>query len=261
MTRTSWIGSKSHGQEICPSVRSRALGGPAFKTTVRARGLGPASAYVDGMNDEECLLRTVALYDIDAPIEFDAARADGTSYVVRGLVRSRVSVPPRFEYVVEIERPKLVVDPGPAILDDGTRRRVRFDIEFPLQYRTAKEGYKGAKARNVSTGGLLMQCHEALVEGMMLELHFVLPSDVLNVYPQHSTVLDVRAGFKRRSVPSKLRRPFEDVVVTAQVVHHRPLGEGLYAYGLSFRYTDRRTAAEIARFVGAVRHVKSRQKP
>ena len=260
MTRTSWIGSKAPAQEV-RSVRSRALGGPSFKTTVRARGLGPAGGYIDGMTDEDCILRTVALLDVDSQVEFDAVRADGSSYVVRGRIRSRLSVPPRFEYAVELERPKLIVDPRSPADEAGTRRRVRLEIEFPLQYRTAKEGSKAGKARNVSTGGLLMTCREALVEGMVLELYFVLPSDVLNVYPQRSTVFDFRGGFKRRSVPSKLRRPFDDIVVSARIVHHRPLGEGFYAYGVSFLHLDRRVAAEIGRFVDAVRHVKTRQKP
>lgn len=259
MTRTSWIGKASGGETPQPA-RVQTQRGASFPTVVRARGIAPANAFIDAMSDAECVIRCVVLLDTDASIEFDAKRADGTAYVVRGKIRSRVAVPPRFEYTVDLERSiPVVADPKEPV--EGARRTLRLDVEFGLQYRTLKEGFRNAKARNVSTGGLLMTCREALVESMLLELHFVLPSHVLNVYPERSTVLDIRAGFKRKSVPSKLRKPFEDVVVPARVVRHHPVGEGQFAYGVSFFNMDRKAREEIARFVEAVRHVKVRQKP
>ncbi|MBV8283507.1 MAG: PilZ domain-containing protein [Candidatus Eremiobacteraeota bacterium] len=257
MTRASWIGSKTQSTE--PFRRAKPPSGPSFPTMLRARGIAPAQAFVEGLTEERCVLRSVVLLDVDAPVDFDGKRADGTSYVLRGRVRSRVAVPPRFEYDVELERSMPVV--AEIALDESTRQRLRLEIEFPLQYRTAKEGFRHAKARNVSTGGLLMVCREALPESTFLELHFVLPSNVLNVYPEHSTILDIRAGFKRRSILSKRRRPFGDLVVAARVVHHRGIGDGYFAYGVSFFNAEKHARAEIARFVEAVRHVKLRQKP
>jgi hypothetical protein len=260
MTRASWIGSKAKPEGTAPPARPRRqASGLSFRTVLRARGISPANAFVESMNDDECVLQCVLLLDVDSPIEFDAQRSDGTPYAVHGTIRSRVAIPPRFEYVVELEHQAMpVVGEG---ADEGTRRRLRLEFEFPLQYRTPKEGFKNARARNVSTGGLLITCREALVESMLLELHFVLPSHVLNVYPERSTVFDILGGFKRRSIPSKRRRPFEDLVVAGRVVHRRPLGNGLVAYGVSFSNMERHAREEIQRFVEAVRHVKVRQKP
>ena len=220
----------------------------AFQTQVKTRGVAPAQAIVDRISSTECVLRCVLLFDLNAPVEFDAHLPDRPPFPVRGRIRSRVAVPPRFEYTIALQPQEVAAPAAPA--EEAGRKHQRFEFEFALQYRTAKEGFRAGKGRNVSTGGLLMTCKEALIEGMFLELHFVLPSEVLAVY-----------SFKRASEREKLRRPFDDIVVQARVVHHRPMGAGLYAYGVNFVGLDRRDRDQIARFVEAVARVKVRQKP
>lgn len=220
-----------------------------FQTQVKTRGVAPANAIVERITPTECVLRCVLLFDVNAPVEFEAHLPDRPPFAVKGRIASRVSVPPRFEYRIALQ-PQEAPVAADARPEEIGRKHQRFEAEFSLQYRTPKEGFRKAKGRNVSTGGLLMTCKESLVEGMFIELHFVLPSDVLAVY-----------SFKNSIDRSKLREPFDDIVVQARVVHHRPLGTGLCAYGLNFVGLDKRDRDQITRFVNAVGRVKLRQNP
>lgn len=220
-----------------------------FQTQVKTRGVAPANAIVERMTPTECVMRCVLLFDVDAPVEFEAHLPDRAPFAAKGRIRSRVSVPPRFEYTIALQ-PQEAPASVEIRAEEIGRKHQRFEAEFSLQYRTTKEGFRKAKGRNVSTGGLLMTCKEALFEGMFLELHFVLPSEVLAVY-----------SFKKGSERSKLREPFDDIVVQARVVHYRPVGSGLSAYGVNFVGLSRHDRDQIARFVDAVRLVKLRPNP
>ena len=221
-----------------------------FHTQVKTRGVAPANAVVDRITPTECVMRCVLLFDVNAPVEFEAHLPDQPPFSVHGRIRSRVPVPPRFEYTIALQPQQAPPKPIEIRVEELGRKHQRFDAQFSLQYRTAKEGSRAAKGRNVSTGGLLMTCKETLVEGMFLDLHFVLPSEVLAVY-----------SFLKPSLRSKLRQPFDDIVVQARVVHRRPIGGGLWAYGLNFVGLGRRDRDQIARFVEAVARVKVRQNP
>ena len=102
-----------------------------------------------------------------------------------------------------------------------------------------------------------MTCTEALVEGEPVELRFTLPSDVLSAYPEETVTLDVRKGTVKplRNDP---HRRFEEMIVGARVVSHRPLGNGTYAYGLAFTCIDGFQREEIARYTHAVQRVRNR---
>jgi hypothetical protein len=221
----------------------------AFQTQVKTRGVAPANAIVDSISPTECVMRCVLLFDVDAPVEFEAHLPDRPPFAVRGRISSRVPVPPRFEYRIALQPQAEPVAPAVHAEELG-RKHQRYEAEFHLQYRTPKEGFRAAKGCNVSTGGLLMTCKEQLFKGMYVELYFVLPSEVLAVY-----------SFKKASERSKLIKPFDDIVVQARVVHHRALGSGLYAYGVNFLGLERHDRDQIARFADAVTRVKLRQIP
>jgi c-di-GMP-binding flagellar brake protein YcgR len=130
--------------------------------------------------------------------------------------------------------------------------------QFQMLYRTAKEDFRPAKAGNVSSGGLLMTCAEALVEGMPVELRFTLPSDVLKVYPEETLAIDVRNATVKSS-HSDPRRSFEEMVVGARVVTHQPVGNGTYRYGLAFTSIDGYQQEEIHRYTHAAQRSKNRR--
>lgn len=250
-------------------------------TVVRARGMSPANAIVEHVTATECRVRSVVMFDVGATIEFDLRLPDHDAIAISGRIATRTPAGPRFIYKVGLERmsPKQTDQLAatlanrhrntrlrdPATLkelpttDGLTRKQLRLEAEFPMQYRTAKEGFKSAKAANISTGGLLLTCSDALVEGMYIEMHFTLPSGVLEVYPEETAVLDLRNPLKRRIVPSKLRRPFEDMVIHGRIAFHEVHGNGVYSYGVTFCSLDRSDREEIARYVDAVRHEKLRR--
>lgn len=217
-----------------------------FQTQVKIRGVAPANAIVERITPTECVMRCVLFFDVNAAVEFEARLPDRPPFAVKGRIRSRVPVPPRFEYTIALQ-PQEAPPRSEVHVEELGRKHQRFEAEFSLQYRTPKEGFRKARGRNVSTGGLLMTCKEGLVDGMFLELHFVLPSEVLAVY-----------SFKKPSERSKLRQPFEDIVVQARVIHSRPAGGGQFAYGVNFVGLRRHDRDQIARFVDAVARVKLR---
>jgi hypothetical protein len=220
-----------------------------FQTQVKTRGVAPANAIVERITPTECVMRCVLLFDVNDPVEFEAHLPDQAPFAVKGRIRSRVPVPPRFEYTIALQPEE--APPRVAVrAEDLGRKHQRFEAEFTLQYRTSKEGFRKAQGRNVSTGGLLMTCKEPVADGTFLELHFVLPSEVLAVY-----------SFKKPSERSKLSQPFEDIVVQARVIHQRPVGNGQYAFGVNFIGLSREDRDQIERFVDAVGRVKLRQNP
>jgi hypothetical protein len=260
MTRSSWIEPKEPAKGTVAPRRPQASDAEPFRTLVRSRGISPANAMVELLTRTECVFRSVVLLDVESAVEFDSKGPDGETIVRRGKIRTRTAIPPRFEYVVDLQAPP-AVDAGDGEPAEGSRKAPRLDADFPVQYRTAKEGFRAAYAGNVSTGGMLMKCREVLTEGRMIELYFVLPSEVLYVFPEKATVRTIAGGWRRRRIPSKLRRPFDEIVVQARIVHHRHIGEGTYAYGLSFSGLDRHSRDEIARFCDALQRVKLRKKP
>jgi len=138
-----------------------------------------------------------------------------------------------------------------------TRMSVRVLAQFPVVYRTPKHDYRPAKAGNVSSGGLLMACDEALVEGLPCELRFTLPSDVLKVFPEETAIIDVRNATVR-SRSSDSRRPFEEMMVGARVVTCQEGPNGGYRYGMAFTNIDGFQQEEIARYTNAVQRAKHR---
>jgi hypothetical protein len=287
----SWIGSKTSvaktvkartpapaSASVPASVPATSLESP---TVVRARGMAPANAIVEHVTAHRCRLRCVVLFDPGATLEFELTLPNRPAMTMHGRVAARTRSGPRFIYDVTLDRmtQKQTDELAHTLAQshrsgtrlrssatlkdlpttDGlTRKQLRLEADFPIQYRTPKEAFKQAKAANISTGGLLLTCGDALVEGMLLELHFTLPSDVLQTYPEETMVLDLRNPLQRKAVPSKLREPFAEMVLYARVVYHEPIGGGAYSYGLSFYGLERRDREEIARYVDAQRHKKLR---
>jgi hypothetical protein len=281
-----WIGAKPQAKSSADAA-ARQPAAPAsleLATVVRARGHGAANAIVEHASAHECRLRSVVMFDTGAVLEFDLELPGHAAVSVRGRVASTSRSGPRFVYRVAFEsmtpretddlarslahshrtrsrlRDAAALERIPVTTDGLTRKHLRFEATFPIQYRTPKEDYKAAKAANVSPGGMLMTCGDALVEGMLLELHVCLPSDVLDAYPEETVVLDLRQTTERRAVPSKLRRPFETMVLHARVAFHDPIGNGVYNYGLAFCGIEREEREELARYVDAVRHAERRSK-
>ena len=282
----SWIGGSSPKAtaETTTKKAESAKTPPSleYPTTVSARGIAPANAVVERLTASEARFRTVVFFEHGETVEFQFAAAhDDRKVTVRGTVVSRVSNGPRFSYIARNDRmaPQEIDDLARTVSENYrrqamvrsheqlvgklpttealTRSSVRVATQFAITYRTPKEDYRQAKAGDVSSGGMLIICREALVQGEPVELRFTLPGDVLAVYPEETAVIDVRKG-TAAPVRGDERRPFKEMVLGARVVSHRPLGNGAYAYGLAFTCIDGFQHEEIARYTHAVQRARNR---
>ena len=250
-------------------------------TMLHARGISPVHAIIEQLSTSECRLRSVVLLNNDEPVEFEFAMFDART-TIRGRVVARAQKGPRFLYSIklvgmksaeidELSRILMLVHRKGAMsrslermqqqlptTDGLTRKAFRVPSQFSILYRTAKEELKIAQAANISAGGLLMTCADALVEGMAIELRITLPSDVLDVFPEETAVLDMRTRAVQHTTRSNMRREFRDMVLRARVVSHHPISPGVYSYGLEFWKIDSVTREEIARYVHAVQLAKRR---
>ncbi|HZZ01045.1 MAG TPA: PilZ domain-containing protein [Candidatus Baltobacteraceae bacterium] len=236
---------------------------------------------IEHLSPTECRFRTVVLFEYGEVVEFPFAAASGQKAVARGTVVARAQSGPRFIYRVRLDKMSTQeVDELARTMSANyqrqaqmrsneaairslptterlTRSTVRVVTQFPIIYRTPKEDYRHAKAGDVSAGGLLMICGEALVEGEPVELKFTLPSDVLAAYPEETALLDVRTG-TATPMRADQRRGFTEMIIGARVVNHRPLGNRTYAYGLAFTCIDGFQHEEIARYTHAVQRARNR---
>ncbi|HTU81642.1 MAG TPA: PilZ domain-containing protein [Candidatus Acidoferrales bacterium] len=274
----TWIGSRTHKRPATAEPAS-APASLEFPVSVSARGIAPASAVLEHLTANECRFRTVVFFDPGDGVEFAYATSSGQIFV-RGSVVARTTSGPRFLYRMRLDRmSSKELDALARAVNENhrraasrnfaqslnavpttdrlTRASVRVVTQFPLVYRTPKDGFRNAKAGNVSSGGLLMSCADVLVEGLPVELRFTLPSDVLRVFPEETAVLDLRNARIDYS-PTDPRRPFEEMVVGARVVTGREAGGGGYRYGLAFTAIDGYQQEEIARYTHAVQRSRNR---
>jgi len=279
----SWITGGSQKQAAPPpkSPPVKQVASLEFATTVSARGIAPANCVLEHLTSNECRFRTVVLFDHGAIVELPLLTAAGTKATARGTIVARASNGPRFVYGLRLDRmtasetdelARAITDihrkqaaarkHEQSIRELPTSERlmrssVRVVTGFDMTYRTPKQDYRKARAGDVSSGGLLMTCNEALVEGEPVELRFTLPADALKALPEQTVTIDVRKGTATASTPDP-RRKFEQMVLGARVVSHRPLGNGTYAYGLAFTCIDGYQREEIARYTHAVQRSRNR---
>jgi hypothetical protein len=276
----SWIAS-TKAKTATPKTEPKPTRSLEFPTTVSTRGIAPANCVVEHLTAAECRFRTVVLFEFGEIVEFPYSASSGQRASARGTVVARAQSGPRFIYRVRLDKmtPKEVDELARTMnanyqrqaqmrqreaairnlptTERLTRSSVRVVTQFPVVYRTPKEEYRTARAGDVSAGGLLMICSEALVEGEPVELKFTLPSEILAAYPEETMVLDVRKG-SASPLRADQRRPFSEMVIGARVVNHRPLGNKTYAYGLAFTCIDGFQQEELARYTHAVQRARNR---
>lgn len=277
----SWIGNTKQKTSAPKSEQAKAPRSLEFPTTVSTRGIAPANCVIEHLTPAECRFRTVVLFEYGEVVEFPFSASSGQRATARGTVVARSQSGPRFIYRVRLDKMSTTeVDELARTMNANyqrqaqaraheaaianlptterlTRSTVRVVTQFPITYRTPKEDYRQARAGDVSAGGLLMICGEALVEGEPVELKFTLPSDVLAAYPEETALLDVRKG-TATPMRADQRRKFQEMTIGARVVNHRPLGNRTYAYGLAFTCIDGFQHEEIARYTHAVQRARNR---
>ena len=265
-----------------PSAATPPVSSLEHPTSVRTKGASAAGAIIEYISASECRLRTVVFFDRGEAVEFDIDVPGGRRFTALGHVADRTSKPPRFVYRVRFDRMsgREIDELARAVAEmhrlqargrshrraienlpttDGlVRANPRVVTHFPIFYRGARERIKAGKAGDVSAGGLSITCSDAFLPGEVLELRFTLPTDVLDVHPEETAVLDIRNRSVVRQVRCDLRRAFEEMTLRGRIVTHTPLGGGTYQYGVSFIDAGPEARAELARFVQAVQLAKRR---
>jgi c-di-GMP-binding flagellar brake protein YcgR len=129
---------------------------------------------------------------------------------------------------------------------------------FPAQFRREGNQWSEGKVSDISATGIRMSCEELVAIGTMLDMRVMLPSGVLEVYPEETAVLDLTQSIPRRIGRADMRRPFEEMALRGRVVtRFQPVRER-EVYGVAFIEIDGYQREEIARFTHAVQLSKIR---
>jgi len=246
----------------------------------------PAPVYGTLMevNAQSARVRSLVLMERGAEVEFDLALGGNAPITVNGRVEARRNAVSgaRFEYHVsfasmaEAEIDALVrvirdleqrsaasrsiqrsLDALPTT-DRQKRGSYRALSAFPAQFRREGNQWSEGKVSDISATGIRMSCEELVAIGTMLDMRVMLPSGVLEVYPEETAVLDLTQSVPRRIGRADMRRPFEEMPLRGRVVtRFQPVRER-EVYGVAFIEIDGYQREEIARFTHAVQLSKIR---
>lgn len=265
---------KTYGHSLeMPVVMSvRRLPAPVYGTLMEITGTG-------------ALIRSLILMDRGTEIEFDLGIGNGAALTLCGRVQNRrnASTGARFEYQVtfdltaetqldvlakhvrELERRaaaarsmQIAIDALPTT-DQNRRSSFRAMIAFPVQFRTeSDQTFWDGRVADISGTGIRMSCNCTIPIGSMLELKLVLPSNVLDVYPEETAAYDLREPLPRRIGRPDMRRPFEEMRLRSRVVTRFAPARDREVYGVAFFEIDGFQREEIARFTHALQLSKIR---
>lgn len=219
-----------------------------YETKVSAHGIAPANAVVEQIDDSQCRLRTIVLFDPGETIEFSLRSSGKSELTVRGTVASCDIKGHRFIYTMRLDRMsareiaalKKMVDALDTLdefvesaeaeipragVDDLIRACARVPVNFDVTYRTPAIDFKPAKAIDISTNGLMMSCEELLVPGVPVELRLRLPG----------------------------RRSAKELTLGARVVTRQEPLKGTFLYGLALTCVSNRLRGQLDRYVNAAR--------
>jgi len=232
-------------------------------------------------------IRSLVLMDRGTELEFDLDAPGNTSITIVGRVESRYNAATgaRFEYRVcftlmtepqidtlaravrDIERRAATARSmqqsiGVIPATDADRRgSYRALAAFPVRYRHIGDEWVEGRVIDISSTGIRMNCDEVIAVGTPLDVRLLLPSSVLDVYPEEIIVVEVPQNASRRfaSRPD-LRRPFEEMALDGRIVtRFQPVRER-EVYGVAFVEIDGYQREEIARFTHALQLSKMRGK-
>lgn len=203
-------------------------------TMIRIDDAPPVMGIIEHLTPSECRLRTMTAFDVGANAAFEFTPYGAPKLAVHGKIVSREAAGSRYVYVLVLpalakeasaaltaavqqtrshaERTRTEVRATPGL----TRTSVRVRADFDLSYATGEHSERRARATNISAGGILMNCGDAIVVGSSLRLRFTLPGAT------------------------------EETAVYARVVAHQ---EASPNYNLAFYDVDAATRAAIERFV------------
>lgn len=239
----------------------------------------PIYATLVAMTGQACRVRTAALIDTGAVVEFDVPRNDGAAFTATGRVVRRSShlVASRFEYDISFETlgPRQADTLARYVRDLETKaaaaRSMKHAISLlPTTDKQRRTSFRAAtsfavsatilngqslpasgRCADISTTGMRFLSTADIEVGMKLALSFMLPSDVLRVHPEETVAIDLKTQTLSRSRGLDPRRAFPPISLASKVVS-RSATPTYEIYGLHFIEIDGLQREEIARFTHAV---------
>ncbi len=124
---------------------------------------------------------------------------------------------------------------------------VEFDVQYTLEGRRGK---LGAKANDLSAGGLRLSCDEDFLPGSVLYLEFQLPDDFLASMTVEKELYE-QSPFGLRPESIKVQPPgFAPITVHAKVLAtFFSLEKRRFAHGMAFLDLNTKTQDELQRFI------------
>lgn len=133
---------------------------------------------------------------------------------------------------------------------NNKRTAFRAEIEFPIYFEVVgRQGERRAMANDLSAGGLRVLLDEDLIHDQELLLHFTLPSDFLEHFPEWKEVSEDTPFGPRKKRVKKPPRKFSEMHVRAKSkITFFNLPRALFVHGMQFVDISEGTMDEIQRF-------------
>jgi hypothetical protein len=133
---------------------------------------------------------------------------------------------------------------------NNKRTAFRAEIEFPVYFEVVgRPGERRAMANDLSAGGLRILLDEDLIHDQELLLHFTLPSDFLDFFPEWKEVSEDTPFGPRKKRVKKPPRKFSEMHVRAKSkITFFNLPRALFVHGMQFVDISEGTMDEIQRF-------------
>jgi hypothetical protein len=130
------------------------------------------------------------------------------------------------------------------------RSAFRAEVEFPIYYElVGRPGERRAMASDLSAGGLRVLLDEDLIRDQEVLLHFTLPSDFLEHFPEYKDVSEDTPFGPRKKRVKRPPRKFSEMHVRGKAkATFFNLPRALFIHGMEFVDISEGTMDEIQRF-------------
>jgi hypothetical protein len=246
----------------------------------------PVYATLMDINALGARVRSLVLMERGTGVEFDLNLSDGAPITISGRIdgRRNAASGARFEYRLSFDAmPDSQIDALVTVIRErerraATARTIQKQLEavpttdqqrrgsyralsaFSANFRCDGDFWCESKIADISATGVRMTCEALLAIGTQIDLRITLPSNVLEIYPEETGVIDITQAVPRGIGRADMRRPFEEMPIRGRVVtRFQPVRER-ECYGVAFIEIDGYQREEIARFTHAVQLSKLRSR-
>jgi hypothetical protein len=151
---------------------------------------------VEHLKSSECRMRAITPFEIGTRVECAVTVYGAPTVPIQGTIATREQRGPRYIYTVSVQSAPGQIEAiatlnatAQARARSGdvqtasalTRSSVRVPVNFELRYSLSGGMPRPARATNISTGGILMNCSDALKVGTALDLEIPLDAERIKI--------------------------------------------------------------------------------